>query len=205
MLRMTRRPLPSPEKLTIAVAKDFPGAEVLVSFPERWQLVHRFQPAQAPRYVAGFPLSYEKSSSHQFPGLQPEINRSLTIYRLYRLFEPWPIPLLRVVWDGVRNEGRVLDACRLRVHLQPVGQAQIWKGPSAGVLWECYTFDNRQRRPDWQEELATFWQVVERDMGVNRIFTQPHEPSFEEGYTEFLSHLGYAPDPVFEHWWSKTG
>jgi hypothetical protein len=201
---MTRRPLPSPEKLTIAVAKDFPGAEVLVSFPDSWQLVHRFQSAQEPHYVAGFPPSYEKSHSNQFLGLSAEINRSLTTYRLYRLFEPWPTPLLRVVWDKGRNEGRVLDGCRLRIQLQPIGQAQIWKGKSFGLLWECYLYESRQQQTNWQKELGTFWQAVERDMGVSRIFTQPHEPTFEQGYPEFLSHLGYAPDPEFEHWWSKT-
>ncbi len=193
----------SPTKLTVAAATDYPGAEILVSFPDEWQLVQRLQSSDMPRYVAGFPPSYEKPHSDHFFGLPPEINRSLTTYRLYKLFEPWSTPLLRVVWDGVKNEGRVLDGCHLRIQLQPVGQAQIWKGASAGVLWECYTFENRRRRTYWQEELGLFWQAVERDMGVNRIFTQPHEPTFQEGYTEFLSRLGYAPDPEFEPWWSK--
>jgi hypothetical protein len=40
-------------------------------------------------------------------------------------------------------------------------------------------------------------------MAVNKIFIHPHEPTFEEGYTEFLKSLGYAPDPEFERWWSK--
>jgi hypothetical protein len=45
--------------------------------------------------------------------------------------------------------------------------------------------------------------AVERDIGVKRIFTEPREPTFEEGYPEFLQQLGYAPDPNFEQWWSK--
>src|SRR6185503_11771819 len=102
-----------------------------------------------------------------FPGLPPKINRSLTTYRLYRLFEPWPTPLLRVVWDEIKNEGRVLDGCRLRIHLQPIGQAQVWKGKSFGVLWEGYVYASRQQRENWQEELGLFWQAVERDMEVN--------------------------------------
>jgi hypothetical protein len=142
---MTRTSLPSPEKLAMAAAKDYSGAEISVSFPDRWQLVQRLPPAEMPRYVAGFPPRSEKPRSDHFFGLPAEINRSLSTYRLYNLFEPWPTPLLQVA----------------------------------------------------------FWQVVERDMGVNRIFTQPHEPTFKEGYTEFLSGLGYSPDPDFGHWWSK--
>lgn len=200
---MASAPLPSSEKLTVAAAKDYPGAEVLVSFPDSWQFVHRFQSADEPRYVAGFPPNYEKSKSNQFPGLPAEINRSLTIYRLYRLFEPWPTPLLQVVWDEGKHEGRILDGCRLRIQLHPIGQAQVWKGKSFGVFWEGFVYESRQHRENWQEELGLFWQAVERDMGVSRIFTQPHEPTFKEGYTEFLDRLGYAPHPRFERWWSK--
>jgi hypothetical protein len=201
---MTRKMLPSPEKLTVAAAKDFPGAEILVSFPNEWQLVQRLPPVDLPRYVAGFPPSYEKPRSDHFLGLPPEINRSLTTYRLYKFFEPWPTPLLQVVWDMGQNEGRVLDGCRLRVQLQPLGQAQIWKGETDGVVWEAYAYEMWRQRQGWPEELATFWQAVERDMNVPRIFTQPHEPTFEAGYPEFLSRLGYVPDPEFGRWWCKT-
>lgn len=200
---MVRTPLPSSEKLAVTAAKDYPGAEILVSFPDQWQFVQRLRLTDLPHYVAGFPPTSEKPHRDHFMGLSPDINRSLTIYRLYKLFEPWPTPLLRVVWDGVKDEGRVLDSCRLRVQLHPLGQAQIWTGNTEGVLWECYAFETWRRRDNWQAELATFWQAVERDMGVYRIFTQPNEPTFTEGYTEFLSRLGYAPDPNFERWWVK--
>lgn len=194
----------APEKLSVTATRDYPGAEILVSFPDKWQLVECLQQADRLHYVAGFPSSYEKPHRDHFLGLSPEINRSLTTYRLYKLFEPWPIPLLQVVWDQGKNEGRVLDGCQLRVQLQPVGQAQIWRGSTEGVLWECYLFESQRQQEDWQEELSSFWQAVERDMKVNRIFTQPHEPTFEPGHTDFLSRLGYAPDPECEHWWSKT-
>lgn len=100
-------------------------------------------------------------------------------------------------------EGRIIGGSGLRINLQPVGQAQIWKGYTYGVLWECFPFNNQRERENWQEELSTFWQAVEKDMGVRKIFIEPHEPIFEEGYTEFLSRLGYAPDSDFERWWSK--
>lgn len=108
-----------------------------------------------------------------------------------------------VSWDTRIGEGRIIGGSGLRVHLHPVGQAQVWKGETYGVLWECFPFNNQRERQTWQEELATFWQAVENDMGVRKIFTEPHEPAFEESYTEFLSSLGYTPDPDFERWWSK--
>ena len=89
--------------------------------------------------------------------------------------------------------------------MQPIGQAQAWTGETFGVLWEGYAFETLRQQPNWQEELALFWRAVENDMQVQTIFTQPHEPAFEEGYTEFLNGLGYAPDPNFERWWRKEG
>ena len=97
----------------------------------------------------------------------------------------------------------MLEGGSLRVQLQPLGQAQVWTGETSGVLWECFFHGTRRGGVNWQEELATFWLVVENDMAVQTIFTQPHEPTFEEGYPDFLSRLGYAPNPDFEWWWSK--
>ena len=136
-------------------------------------------------------------------GLSPEMNRSMTTYRLYKLFEPWPQPIIPVAWDETRGEGWVLEGGELRVRLQPLGQAQAWTGETYGVLWECFLHETQQRGDTWQEELIQFWQAVEEDMGVHKIFTQPHEPAYGEGYPEFLSRLGYAPDSDFGRWWSK--
>ena len=62
------------------------------------------------------------------------------------------------------------------------------------MLWEAYFHETQRRAANWQDDLYEFWRAVEEDMGVARIFTQPHEPTFEQGYTDFLSHLGYAPE-----------
>jgi hypothetical protein len=70
------------------------------------------------------------------------------------------------------------------------------------VLWEAYLQETR-RRENWQDTLADVWQVVERDLNVGKVFTLPYEPTFEQGYTEFLSRLGYALDPDNPAWWSK--
>jgi hypothetical protein len=193
------------QKLIAAARADYPAAaEILVSFPNDWTLVHAFKRDELPLYVAGMPPSQERGRADHFFGLSAEINRSLTTYRLYKLFEPWPRPVVPVVWDQVRGEGRVLPGGRLEVQLQPLGQAQAWYGPRDAVLWECYVPETR-RVATWQEELTQFWRAVEADLGVSRVFTLPREPTFVEGYTEFLAGLGYAPDAAFPQWWSKGG
>jgi hypothetical protein len=194
-----------PLKLVETVAQDYPAAEILVSFPDKWELVHRFNQDDKLLYVAKFPSSQERVRSDHFLGLSPEINRSLTEYRMYKLFQPWPQPLLQVMWDQIKGEGQILGEAGLRVQLQPIGESQVWKGATQAVLWECFLYENRQQQEGWQEELAQLWRIVEEDIRVKTIFTQPHDPSFEEEvYTDFLSRLGYAPDPDFERWWSKT-
>src|SRR5688572_7309088 len=97
---MPRKPLLSSEKLTIAAARDYPGAEILVSFPESWQLVERVERVNRPLYIAGFPPSQEKPREDSFLGLPREINLSLTTYRQYKLFEPWTTPLFQVAWNS---------------------------------------------------------------------------------------------------------
>ena len=154
-------------------------------------------------YVAAMPPSQEQARGNRFHGLAPEINLELTTYQLYKFFQPWPIPSVIVSWDEATGTGRVERMGDLKMQLRSIGQAQIWKGQTFGVLWECYLYGARKREANWQHELCEFWQAVEKDMEVARIFTQPHEPTFEEGYTGFLSRLGYAPDPVCPGWWSK--
>jgi hypothetical protein len=201
------RPFPLPEKLTTVAALDYPTAsEILVSYPNEWEFIQAFKRGNSSLYVAAFPAGNEKVRGDHFLGLSPEINYSLTQYRMYKLFEPWPQPLVHVMWDQTKGEGRVLGEAGLRVQLQPIGEAQIWRGETQTILWECYLYETRQQQEGWLEELTQFWQIVEEDMvGVQRIFTQPHDPSFEEElYTDFLSRLGYAPDHEFKRWWSKT-
>ena len=197
-------PSPVPAKLTEAVARDYPAAEILVSFPNDWELVHSFKRGNQPLYVAGFPASQEQMRGDHFFGLPAEINRSLTTYRLYKLFEPHHTPLYQVAWNMQINRGQIIGESGSRVQLQPVGQAQMWKGEQYSVLWEGYFFETRRGGVNWLEELALFWQAVERDIDVDTIFTHPYEPTFQEGYTDFLRRLGYAPDPNLDRWWRKT-
>ena len=70
-------------KLTSAVILDYPGAaEILVSFPDEWELVHQLSRGDNPLYIAGMPPSREEPRRDHFYGLSPEINLEATTYRL---------------------------------------------------------------------------------------------------------------------------
>ena len=173
-----------------------------VSFSDQWELIRSFWRHDVPLYAAGLPPTQERPRHDHFYGLSPAINLTLTKYRAYKLFEPWTQPVIPVVWDLVRGQGRVAPGGHLDVRIQPIAEAQVWTGDIYGVVWEVYAVESRHR-DNWQEELATFWRAVEADMRVARLFTQPHDPAFPEGYADFLSELGYQPDPDFPLWWSK--
>jgi hypothetical protein len=201
---MEREPrLPRP-KLADAAYKDYPTAsEVMVSFPDQWELVQPIEQGDTLLYLAAMPPSQESARRNRFYGLASEINLELTTYRLYSFFQPWPIPSVIVSWDETTGTGQVERMADLKMQLRPVGQAQIWKGQTCGLIWECYFHETGRRETNWQDELCELWQAVEKDMRVTRVFTQPHEPTFEQGYTDFLSRLGYAPDRACPGWWSK--
>src|SRR5262245_24140495 len=130
------------KKLKVVATDDYPAAsEILLSFPDKWEWVHSFNWGSNPTYLAAFPASLEPVWRDHFFGLSSEINSSLTRYRLYQLFEPWPQSIFLVAWDEVRNKGHVLGGGHLRVHLQPIGQAQVWYGETYGVTWECYFYE----------------------------------------------------------------
>jgi len=192
-------------KLITAATIDYPAAsEFLVSFPDEWELVQHMSRGDTPLYIAAMPPSQEAPRRHQFYGLTPEINVTLTTYRLYKFFQPWPMPSVIAAWDERTGTGRVERIGNLKIQLQPFGQAQAWFGHTFGVLWECYLYETRRSEANWQAELSAIWQTVEQDMSVAKLFTQPHEPTFAEGYADFLSRLGYAPSLAYPRWWSKS-
>lgn len=110
------------------------------------------------------------------------------------------MPSIHVSWDETTGTGQVAGAGDLKIQLNSLGIAQAWYGQRVGVIWECYFSAEEIEEVTW----FAFWQAAERDMGVGKIFTEPHEPTLEEGYTNFLSRLGYAPDPDYPRWWSKV-
>lgn len=201
---MEREPQPSTPTLTGAVSTDYPEVtEVLVSFADQWELIGRIRREDTPLYVAAMPLSQEIPRRDHFHGLPPEVNLTLDTYRLYKLFQPWPTPSVTISWNQTTGTGRVEGVGDLKVQLKPLGQGQAWKGRTYGVLWECYLSDPAREATTRQDELFQFWHAVERDMQVAKIYTEPHEPTLQGGYTDFLTRLGYLPDPKSPEWWSK--
>jgi hypothetical protein len=200
---------PEREKLTTTVANRYPHAsEILVSFPEEWEVVSVLEREReggdaSPLYIAAMPPTVERPGRDHFYGLSPEINQSLTTYRLYRFFQPWPMPTLFVDWNPQQGRGRVVGQGETKINLHPIGQAQTWTGDTFGLIWESYLHEPR-RKDDWQDLLADIWQRVEGDTQVEKVFTPSYEPTFEEGYAEFLTRLGYAPEAASPQWWSKT-
>jgi hypothetical protein len=199
----------SREKLTNAVARDYPEAsEILVSFPDQWELVETLAEQKGNRqttiYIASTPIERERPRRDQFPELPAEVNLSLESYRLYNFFEPWPQPTLLVDWNAWQGRGKVVGHGDTKINMHQLGQAQTWTGEHFGVLWECY-FHSAGRRDNWAEQLARVWRIVERGMGMQKVFTTSHDPEFEQTfYEEFLTRLGYAPEPTAPQWWSKT-
>lgn len=222
-------PLPEPlstplkPKLRTAVSLDYPTAsEILVSFPDEWEVIGSIKRDDQTLYVAGLDKETEQPRRDHFYGLSPEVNMALTHYRHYKLFQPWPMPTIVASFDPATGTGEVIGGGHLKVQLREIGQAQAWSGQQAAVVWECYCSElARTGNTKWQEELAAFWQAVEGDVSTDNgdgketsaatttdttpytLYTQPHEPTFEEGYEEFLGRLGYAPDTEFPKWWSK--
>ena len=198
------------EKLVHAVQVDYPHAsEILVSFPDKWELIQKLEREGLPHtrasrtvYIAAWPPSEERAYKDHFVGLSEAINLSLTSYRMYKFFQPWPQPHITVAWDIEAGQGEVIGGGPLTVQLQPIGQAQVWYGPEVGVLWEAY-IHQPDREEGWQELLADIWQVVEQSMGVGKIFTMSHDPAFPKAwYRSFLKALGYGPTEA-GNWWSK--
>lgn len=191
-------------KLVEVAARDFSGASgVGVSFPDQWEHVETIKTESSPVYVAGFPIERAFHGREHFEGLPPEINVNLVFYRLYKFFQPWPMPRVTVEWNTRQAQGRVTEVEGFQLRLQPIGQAQAWFGVDNAVLWECYLEESR-RSGNGQDILADVWRTVERDVGAPKLFTMPHEPAFMGNYKDYLRKLGYAADPKTDGWWSKT-
>lgn len=192
----------SNQKLVERVSADLGVSDVAVSFPERWEFVTALAWQDAPLYVAPLPSSEDHPSRNHFPELSADVNLSLTDYRLYKFYRPWPMPRLFVSWDSAQGRGRVTGVGESRIQLHSIGQAQVWKGKEYGVLWECYLFDS-SREANWERVLTELWGAVEQAAAVQRLYTPGHEPAFETGYLEFLSGLGYLPLDDKTLWWVK--
>lgn len=194
---------PTPRLLVDVLKTEYPAAsQVRISFPDKWEFVDQVGQNRQLLYIGGFPLERAFNGREHFEGLPPEINVNLVFYRLYKFFQPWPQPQVLLRWDQTKGEGTVVGERGYRLQLQPVGQAQAWFGVSHAVLWECYLEPSRQNG-NWQDTLRQVWAAVEQDVEAPKLFTTPDEPTFPEGYSEFLRGVGYSPDVEHRLWWSK--
>ncbi len=197
------------QPLLEAVAEAYPDAsEILVSFPDSWELVEvvpSTQTDQPALYIASTPVEKERPSTSHFDGVLAEENLEHIYYRQYRFFEPWVMPRVYVNWNAWQGQGTVADHGGAKVQLHDLGDAQIWTGKRKGVLWECLFNSRGQERVHWHEQLAQVWRIVEKDMDVKQVFTPSSDPDYEpEFYQKFLRDLGYAAVLDVPAWWSKA-
>jgi len=58
---MERERLPLRLKLRVAASIDYPAAsKILVSFPDKWELIHQMRREDRPLYIAAMPPSQEQ-------------------------------------------------------------------------------------------------------------------------------------------------
>jgi hypothetical protein len=148
-------------------------------------------------FVMAYEVEEESPSSNRHHFLTPEENRMLRFYRHLRPVEPWPQPIIGVVWDAARGEGRVSGTHRVDVVMKSIGNAQMWWGGEVAVLWEAF-FDERVRhRDDHELFLHQLWEQCEAylaEQGVKRVYTLGRDPVFDDAfYRAFLVARGYEP------------
>ncbi len=200
MEQETPRPI---AKLIDVIQSDFADvSNVRVSFPENWEYVDRIETERSLLYIAGFPIERSFTGRDHFHGLGSEVNVNLVFYRLYKFFQPWPIPQVSIEWNAKREQGRVTDIRDKTMQLQPVGQAQVWFGAENAVLWECY-LEGNWAGVSSRNTLEKVWRGVERDISARKLYTLPHEPAFAGNYRDFLRSIGYEQDSEYSEWWSK--
>lgn len=207
-----------------AILADYPGAsQVLLSFPDDWEIVAKLTRGERTIYVGAFAPEQQRPDRDHFCGLSAATNLALDRYRHYKFFTPWAMPSLYVRFVNGSDTGHVVGYGPLRVQMREVGQAQVWYSSSprsreeldsaesastggVALIWECYTFTTC-RDAGWLEGLSALWQVIECDLnaiGIRQIYTQPKEPTISDGYEDLLLNLGYAPDGECPAWWSKV-
>ncbi len=105
-------------KLRAAVAVDYPEAsEILVSFPEKWELVGTIKRGDYDLYVGAFPREVERPRRDHFHGLSAEVNRAANTHSHHKLFQPWPQPSIIAEFDPESGVGRVAGQGYLRVQM----------------------------------------------------------------------------------------
>lgn len=136
-----------------------------------------------------------------FPFLTLEENAALSCYRQGWPVEPWPQPLVDILWAGHRGDSVLMDVRQVDVLLKPVGTVQLWWGDEIGVIWEA-VFDPLPSR-NQEPLLHQLWAACEdslRSKSVRFIHTYGRDPVVEDAvYGSFLWERGYRRDPARAH------
>lgn len=153
-------------------------------------------------------LAFVLASDHKlpyppdFPFLTPDENRGLSRYVQLQPLEPWPQPLVNVVW-GNQGAGVVSSVERVDVLMNPIGYSQLWYGGETGVLWEAYFERPVRARPGHDTLLHRLWELCEEYLaakGVRFIHTYSRDITFNEvWYADLLRARGYVQDTAREH------
>ena len=136
-----------------------------------------------------------------FPLLTQGENRGLARYVQVQVLEPWPQPLIDVVWGGQGAEvaSRIR---RVEVNMKPVGSGQLWYGGETGVFWEALLTPPAGARSG-HSVLNRLWASCEAYLaaqGVRFVHTYDRDPAFEAtAYVAFLHGRGYTHDPTRAH------
>lgn len=195
------------------VKKDFPTA-CNVFGPGRFKVVSiifltegtlkRFYEEAERLYIAALPSQSQKRQTNRFPGLPIDVNRDLSRYRLFKVFYPTAVPALTIVLRNREGLERVTSLRQVHIHLQEVGQAQVWYGSSYAVLQECCLNEAGQKEVGrfalWEQVMLRVWKEIEATLPPT-ILTPSHSPAFDTfWYQDFLRQLGYTSyqEP---RWW----
>lgn len=173
--------------------------EVVGPFLDQAELLGRLQHGDLLAYLVGYAIEpFQSRDPQHFRFLTPQENQALSASRSFKLLRPWPQPVLRIGWNPQRGEGRILDdqPVRTTIHMQQIGEGQIWWGGRVGVLWEAFL----ARVPETEQGcslplLHGLWDLLEAFLlsrRVTRIVTLPHDPAYDPAfYQSFLSDRGY--------------
>lgn len=135
-----------------------------------------------------------------FPLLSRQENAILNHYVQVQLLEPWPRPLVDVVWGSRSVEMNLIE--HVDLHMKPAGFAQLWYGGETGVIWEAF-FQPATLWKAYDALLHRLWKLCEAYLaakGVRYVHTYSRNPRFDEGwYAAFLDDRGYHADPSRDH------
>jgi hypothetical protein len=148
------------------------------------------------RYFLG---GLERDAQHAEPGdyraLSADECAGIHSYRAFRLFQPWPQPVLAV--GGGAGGLKVVDSeSEVMVTLREIGSCQAWWGERAGVIWEVLlSRDPFADDATFRLAYQAVWGQVEAHLaglGVNAVATEHQDPEFDvPWYQAVLREMGY--------------